>query len=412
MDKENTLGESAFDIIIQRRGSGSVKYDEAPADDVIPMWVADMDFEAAPCIVEALHRRVEHSVFGYPYIFPSYYESVISWFKRRYDWHIEREWIQYTIGVVPAMSAVIKALTKPGDGVILFSPAYNLFFTSIRNNKCETVDIPLLRVDKSPTEFTYAIDFEAFEQACARPEVTMLLFCSHHNPAGRVWRRDELRRVYDICRRNGVVIVSDEIHCELTMPGNQFTPMATIVPDASEYVVTCNSPSKSFNIAGLQMANIITSNAEWRKRIDRALNDNEVCDVNVFGPVAVEAAYSKEGELWLTELNDYLSGNYQALRAYFAEHLPTLPIATLEGTYLVWVDVSALLKRQNKCQQPTTGGQFTATDLEHKLLSDHHVWVNGSEMYGAKGFIRINIAMPRERMMDGLKRIVEGLAQY
>ena len=160
------------------------------------------------------------------------------------------------------------------------------------------------------------------------------------------------------------------------------------------------------------MANIITSNAEWRKRIDRALNDNEVCDVNVFGPVAVEAAYSKEGELWLTELNDYLSGNYQALRAYFAEHLPTLPIATLEGTYLVWVDVSALLKRQNKGQQPTTGGQFTATDLEHKLLRDHRVWVNGSEMYGAKGFIRINIAMPRERMMDGLKRIVEGLAQY
>ncbi|MCR5821206.1 MAG: pyridoxal phosphate-dependent aminotransferase [Bacteroidaceae bacterium] len=395
-----------FDKTIERRGSGAVKYDIMPADDIIPMWVADMDFEVAPCITEALSRRVSHGVFGYSYVLPSYYESVIYWFRRRYGWHIRREWIQYTTGVVPAMSAVIKALTQPGDGVILFSPVYNLFFTSIRNNKCQTVDIPLLRVDKSPNEFTYVIDFEAFEQACRRPEVKMLLFCSHHNPAGRVWTYEELKHVYDICRRNDIILLSDEIHCELVQPGCRFIPMATVAPDAAEHVVTCNSPSKSFNIAGLQIANIITSNEGWRQRIDRALNDNEVCDVNVFAPLAVEAAYSKEGEQWLTELNAYLAANYQALKAFFAENLPEIPVATLEGTYLVWIDVTSLLKRHAPNDD---GSQFSATDLEHELMRDCRVYVNGSDMYGAKGFLRINIAMPRSRMMEGLRRLMKGL---
>ena len=405
---------------------------------LIPLWVADMDFEAAPAIRAALQKRVEHGVFGYAIVQDSYYDAVINWYERRHQWHIEREWIQYTTGVVPAISAVIKALTMPGERVLIMTPVYNCFFSSIRNNGCEVVESKLVPVNCAPTQeaasptLTYEVDWDDFERKCADEKCTVFLLCNPHNPAGRVWTREELQRMNDICQRHHVRIISDEIHCELTMPGHEFVPfgrVSTPLPSreatgvfraatgvaaapqrganpsfateeqgggsAGAGWVICCSPSKSFNTAGLQMANIICADAETRRRIDRAININEICDVNPFAPLAVEAAYN-ESEDWIDELNQYLWGNYQALLAFFAEQLPQLKVFKLEGTYLVWVDITAL--------------RVSADEIEEKLLREARVWVNSGTMYGADGYIRINIATQRARLMEGLKRMASTLA--
>ena len=379
-----------FDEIIERRGTNCVKWDESPSADTIPLWVADMDFRVAPAIQEALQRRVEHGVFGYNIVPESYYQAVISWFQRRHQWTISREDILYTTAVVPAMSVVIKALTMPGEKVLILSPAYNCFFSSIRNNGCEVLESPLKRVDD-----TFEVDWQDFEAKCADEKTTLFLLCNPHNPCGRVWMHEELQRMSDICRQHGVIVVSDEIHCELVMPGHTFVPFGTVT---DEWVVM-NSPSKSFNTAGLQIANIITANATWRRRIDRAININEVCDVNPFGIVALQAAYN-ESEDWIDELNEYLWGNYLALCQFFAEHLPQFTVCKLEGTYLPWVDVSAL--------------GIPVDQLCDRLLTEGKVWVNPGTMYGpetGKGYIRINIACPRSQLMEGLRRIAVMLAK-
>ena len=381
-------GQEIFDEVIDRRGTNSYKWDHAGGEDVIPMWVADMDFRTAPCIVDALRRRVGHGIFGYVAVPQSSYETVVGWFGSQHGWDIAPEWIQYTSGVVPAVSAVIKALTMPGDRVAVLTPAYNCFFSSIRNNGCQVEECPLVYEAN-----TYHIDFEDLERRLALTDVKVLLFCNPHNPAGRVWTRRELTQVVELCHRHGVVIVSDEIHCELVMPGHRFTPLASVSQQAQQITITCNSPSKSFNIAGLQIANIITPHALWRDRIDRAININEVCDVNPFGVEALQAAYSPVGARWLDELNTYLHSNYEALRAHFAEHLPHLPVTTLEGTYLVWVNITPL--------------GHGSDHVAGRLLRDARVAVNSGTMYGAsgEGFIRLNIALPRTRMLEALARI-------
>ena len=381
-----------FDQMITRRHTNCVKWDEAEEEDIIPLWVADMDFPTAPCIINALRKRVEHGVFGYTHVPPSYYESIVAWFQRCHDWTIQREWIIYTSGVVPAISAVIKALTKPGDKVLVQTPVYNCFFSSIRNNGCEVAESPL-SVCKNGEELTYSSDFEDFEEKVSDPRVKLFLLCNPHNPAGRVWTVDELRMMNDICMRHGVKVIADEIHCELVMPGHHFTPFASISRECQENSITCNSPSTAFNIAGLQIANIISSNPDIRQRINRAININEVCDVNPFGVIALQAAYN-EGKPWLAELNEYLYDNYTSLTSYFKLYMPELKVFKLEGTYLVWVDITA------------TG--MMSNDLEALLLKKGKVWVNSGTMYGkeaGEGFIRINIACPRKRLMEGLQRI-------
>ncbi len=377
-----------FDEIVNRRGTNSVKWDEAKEEGVIPMWVADMDFKAAPCILEALKKRVEHGVFGYTIVPDSYYESIISWFERRHQWHIERDWIIYTSGVVPAISAIIKALTEPGDKVLVQTPVYNCFFSSIRNNGCTTAENALVRKGNS-----YEIDFDDFERQAADEKTKVFLLCNPHNPAGRVWTPEELSRMNDICLRHGVKVIADEIHCELVMPGHEFTPFAAVSKACKDNCITTNSPTKSFNIAGLQIANIITNNAEDRQKIDRAININEVCDVNPFGVIALQAAYN-EGEDWIDQLNVYLWENYQALKTFFKDNLPQLEVIDLEGTYLVWVNVRE------------TG--MTGNELTDKLLKEGKVFVNRGTMYGettGEDYIRINIAMPRSLMLEGLKRM-------
>ena len=384
-----------FDELVERRGTNCVKWDERPqvgerssgmslSADVIPLWVADMDFKAAPAILEAVKKRAEHGVFGYNIVPESYYEAVISWFHRRHQWEIQRQWILYTTAVVPAMSCVIKALTMPGEKVLILSPAYNCFFSSIKNNGCEVLESPMKAVDES-----FEVDFDDFEAKCADEKTTLFLLCNPHNPSGRVWTREELQRMYDICQQHGVKVVSDEIHCELVMPGHQFVPFGTITDNC----VVMNSPSKNFNTAGLQIANIICSHPSWRRRIDRAININEVCDVNPFGIVALQAAYN-ESEDWIDELNQYLWGNYQLLRDFIAENLPQWKVCRLEGTYLPWVDISAM--------------GITSQELCDRLLAEAKVWINPGTMYGpqtGEGYVRFNIAIQRSRLLDALQRI-------
>ena len=382
-----------FDELIERRGTGCVKWDESPAADVIPLWVADMDFKAAPAILEAVRKRAEHGVYGYTVVGEDYYLAIINWFQRRHNWRIRREQILYTTGVVPAMSVAIKVLTMPGEKVLILSPDYNCFFSSVRNNGCEVLESPLKRIDETSSLPHFEVDWHDFEMKCADEKTTVFLLCNPHNPCGRVWTAEELSRMNDICLRHGVKVVSDEIHCELVMPGHRFQPFAAVSDACRQNAVILNSPSKSFNIAGLQTANIICSQPEWRRRLDRAININEVCDLNPFGPVALIAAYN-ESEEWIDELNQYLWGNYVALCQFASEHLPQWKVCRLEGTYLPWVDISALgISAQSYCD---------------RVMSEAKVWINPGTMYGpltGEGYIRLNIACPRSRLMEALQRI-------
>lgn len=376
-----------FDKTIDRRATNSYKWDSA-SEGVLPMWVADMDFRTAPAIIDSLQKRVAHGIFGYTRVPDAYYDAVTSWFSRRHGWDIDREWIIYTSGVVPAVSAVIKALTVPGDKVIVQTPVYNCFFSSIRNNGCEIVSNPLRR-----TADTYEMDFDALERCAADPRAKVMLLCNPHNPAGRVWTPDELTRLGNICLRNGVTVVADEIHCELVYQGFKYTPFASLSDAFLHRSVTCVSPSKAFNIAGLQIANIVAFDNDLRSRIDKAININEVCDVNPFGVAATIAAYN-EGEEWLNQLVDYLHGNYEAMAEFCRRELPEFPITRLEGTYLVWMDCSSL--------------GMPSDALEHALLDDARLWLNAGTMYGAEGegYMRWNIACPRSVMLNGLNRFL------
>ena len=380
-----------FDEIIPRRGTNSYKWDSAGDADVLPMWVADMDFRTAPPVVEALRKRVEHGIFGYVRVPDAYYAAVTNWFARRHDWQIEKEWIIYTTGVVPALSAVIKALTVPGDKVMVQTPVYNCFFSSIRNNGCGMITNPLIYRNG-----TYQINFADLEQKAADPNVKVLLLCNPHNPAGRVWTKQELTRIGDICIRNNVWVVADEIHCELVFPGHTYIPFASISQEFLMHSVTCTSPSKAFNLAGLQIANIISADTDIRPKIDKAINVNEVCDVNPFGVEALMAAYN-DSEEWLEELKQYLFDNYNYLRAYFSEYLPEFPVSMLEGTYLVWVDCSVLNQ--------------SSDEIVKTLLEKEKLWVNEGSLYGeiGEGFIRINIACPRQQLIEGLNRLRRAL---
>lgn len=375
----------SFDNIIERRGTGCVKWDEA-SEGVIPLWVADMDFAVAPAIQEAIRKRAEHPVFGYTFVQEDYYEAVISWFKRRHHWTIAREHILYTIGVVPAMSVAIKALTLPGEKVLILSPDYNCFFSSVKNNGCEVVESVLRFRDETRR---FEVDWEDFEAKCADEKCTVFLLCNPHNPTSRVWTREELRQMSDICRRHQVRIVSDEIHCELIMPGHHFCPMGLI----DETAIILNSPSKSFNIAGLQTANIICTDAATRRRLDRVININEVCDLNPFGPVALIAAYN-ESENWIDELNKYLWDNYTILCDFIGKNLPQWKVMPLEGTYLVWIDVSSCCDNvEAYCDM---------------ILQKCKVWLNPGSMYGStsgEGYLRINLACPKSTLQEALKRL-------
>lgn len=380
-----------FDRPVQRRGSHCVKWDAAPDDTVLPMWVADMDFQTAPAVIAALERRARHGVFGYARVPPAYFDAVIGWFGRRHGLSLHRDWLLYTTGVVPALSAIIRALATPGDQVLVQTPVYNCFFSSIRNLGCSAIANELVYRDGG-----YAMDFADLERKAADPRTTLMLLCNPHNPVGRAWSEEELRRVGEICRRNGVTVVSDEIHCDLVYPGRRHVPFASLDDAFLQGSVTCISPSKSFNLAGLQVANIVAADDTMRRKIDKAINIHEICDINPFAIDAVIAAYT-DGAPWLDDLIAYLHGNEQFLRRFFARHLPQLPALPLQATYLVWVDCSALRR--------------PSAHIASRLLAREKLWINEGSLYGAAGehFIRINIACPRAVLAQGLDRLAAGL---
>ena len=438
-----------FDQLIPRRGTNSVKWDEEPAADILPMWVADMDFRTAPCVVEALRRRVEHGVYGYATVPESYYGAVTSWFARRHGWAPGADWILPVTGVIPALSAILRALTRPGDRVLVLTPVYNHFFIAIDNSGCSAAECELTYGDNR-----YTVDFDALERRAADPAVKLMLLCNPHNPAGRVWTPEELRRIGDICLRRDILVVADEIHCELVMPGFRYTPFASLSEEFARRSVTCASPSKAFNLAGVQVANIFAADAGLRERIARSLEIHcelvmpgfrytpfaslseefarrsvtcaspskafnlagvqvanifaadaglreriarslEINETGMISPFAIEAltaAYT-DGAEWLDALNGYLWENYLFLRDYFARHLPQFPVLPLEGTYLVWADCRA--------------AGLSSDTLTRRLLDEGRLHVNSGSMYGAagEGFIRLNIACPRKLLAEGLDRL-------
>lgn len=380
-----------FDEIVDRRGSGSYKWDSSTENDILPMWVADMDFKVAPPIEEALIKRVKEGIFGYTFVPEEFYNAVINWFNSRHNWSIKRDSIIYTSGVVPAISAIIKALCQPEEGVLVQTPVYNCFFSSIKNNGCRVIENRLIYDGDR-----YTIDFKDFEHKISSGDVSIFLLCNPHNPSGRVWTKEELLRMGEICLKHNIPIVSDDIHCELVYPGFKYTPIASISKELAYNTITCVSSSKSFNTAGLQIACIIAENESVRNKIDRAININEVCDVNPFGVAGLIAAYN-HGLPWLTELVEYLHENYFYLTEFFKHKMPELKVIPIEATYLVWVDCRSL--------------GFTSQQIEDYLIKKARVWINAGTHYGeaGEGFIRINIATPRKRLEEGLNRIYDGI---
>lgn len=372
------------------RGTNSVKWDSCP-ENVIPMWVAEMDFPAAPGIIKALQERIAKEVFGYTLVPDSYYESVARWFGGRHGWSIAREQIIPVQGVVPATSIAIKAITEPGDKVVLLVPAYNCFFHNITNQGCETSESRLVW---NPELKRYEIDFDDIERRCADPAAKAFLLCNPHNPCGRLWSREELTRLGQICLKHGVKVISDEIHCEITAPGTSYVPFASI-SEFAQNSISFVSPTKNFNIAGIQIANIISANEDFRTRMDRVINIWEHCDVNQLGIVALEAAYTEEGAAWLEQMNALVHSNFILLRDLFAERFPSVRVPELEATYLLWMDFNR-----------TNAGKEISD-----LLLQHGVRVSDGAIYGGPEGIRLNLACPEATMKKGLRRIAEGLSR-
>lgn len=380
-----------FDTCPSRRGTESVKWDLYPG--TLPLWVADMDFEVAPEIRAALQRRLDHGVFGYELLPDNYFLVMNRWFSSRHGWKgISRKNIVPTTGVIAAYSAAIKAMTVPGDKVIVMTPCYNAFFPAIRNNKCVQASCPLHYENG-----LYTVDWELFEKMAAESRV--LLLCNPHNPVGRVWTREELLRMADICLRNNVFVVSDEIHCELTYPGHDYTPWATLPEEYVLNSVTCFSPTKPFNLAGIQIANIYAASPEVLAKMDRAINDNECCDVNVFGATALQAAYG-EGGPWLDALREYLWHNARTVYCFLEDEIPLVQAPPLEGTYLMWLDCRAY--------------GISSEALGEHLKTKHGLVLSTGTIYGeaGEGFMRLNIACPRSTLLEGLSRLRDGLVTF
>ncbi len=380
-----------FDEMTDRRHSGSLKWDILKNDDTIPLWVADMDFKACPAVLEALSQRVAHGVFGYELLPNAWYEAIINWQKRRNGYDVCKNEILNVPGIVPALTATLQAITQPGDQVIMQTPAYNCFYSCIRNSGCELLENPLRKTAQG-----YEFDFVNLEKKLSSDRARVLLLCNPHNPTGRLWSKKELIKLAEIVRKYHVFVISDEIHSDLRPNDSKFNAFATVAPDLQDRLVTMNSPSKAFNLAGLQSAYMIIKNPDLKYCIDRRVNINEICDTNVFGATALIAAYN-QGEEWLKALNDYLRENIDAVCDFMRHQLPMAKVYAPEATYLMWLDLSQYASHSSKLNE---------------LLIKNGVMLSSGIAYGkdSDGFMRLNVACPRERLMEGLQRIKQALS--
>ncbi|MDR2202621.1 MAG: pyridoxal phosphate-dependent aminotransferase [Clostridiales bacterium] len=385
------MSKYGFDTVIDRRGTNSLKYDFArergKPDGLLPMWVADMDFAAPPEVLEELRKTVNFGVFGYSEVKADYYTAAANWFLSRFGFGFGPADVVKTPGVVFALALAVKAYTLPGDAVLIQTPVYYPFFEVIQNNGRKVAANPLVYKDGA-----YSIDFDDFERKIIESGARLFILCSPHNPVGRVWTRAELEQIRTVCKNRGVTVVSDEIHCDFVYPGHTHTAYGTLDPDA----VICTSPSKTFNLAGLQTANIIIKNAALRKKFKAELAASGYSQLNAPGLAATERAYT-DGAGWLKELLAYLGGNVAFAREFLTARLPRVRLAPTEGTYLLWLDFSAY--------------GLTQAELDAKIIRGARLWLDSGTIFGidGAGFQRMNIACPRAILADALNRLAAGV---
>ena len=384
-----------FDKIIQRKGTNSLKYDFAeeygkPAD-ALPLWVADMDFQTAPPILKRLEQLVQHGIFGYTDHKEDYVQAVKNWYQHRFAWDIQGEWIVKMPGVVAALAMAVRAFTKEGDSVLIQRPVYHPFSSVVETNRRNLVNNPLKLVNGY-----YEIDFDDFEKKIVDHQVKLFILCSPHNPVGRVWKEWELRRMGEICLKHKVLVASDEIHSDFVWQGFRHRVFASLSPAYQEITITCTAPSKTFNLAGLQAANVMIADPQLREKFRQESWSAGYSELNAMGLAACQAAYEEGGE-WLEELKEYIWGNYLFLKEYLEAKMPQVTPGVLEGTYLVWLDFRNLGLGEEK--------------LEEMIVNRARVWFNGGTVFGpeGEGFQRVNIACPRPVLQEALKRLEQAV---
>ena len=392
--------QTFFDTYLERRGTRSSKWDGCnarfgvdPSVELLPMWIADMDFRSPTEVVEALAQRVQTQAFGYTTVPYSFYDAILSWVERRYHWKIQKEWIVFTPGVVPAFNVAYQAFTQPGDGIIVPSPSYYPFFDGVRNNGRKVVACPLVEADGY-----WTLDFDLLERQVKDPDNKVLILSNPHNPTGRCWTAQELERLGTLCAENGVILLSDEIHADLIMEGGCHTCVGTLSQRIVDNTIFHFAPSKTFNLAGLQTAYTVIPNPELRQRFTAAITANRVINMNWFGQVALETAYNRcEG--YVDALCRYVSANMDYMADYLKENLPMLNMRRSEGTYMVWVDFR--------------GTGMTTEEIERFIIHDVHIAVDLGTWFGAggAGFLRFNLACPRMLVERAMEQLTQAFRQ-
>lgn len=381
-----------FDTPINRRNTGSLKWDVDERE--LPLWVADMDFATAPCVREAVEKRALHGVFGYSIVTPDWYEAYVSWWERRHGFKMDAEWLVFCTGVVPAISSMVRKLTTPNENVLICTPVYNIFFNSIVNNGARVLECPL-KYDGSE----YDVDFADLENKLSDPQTTLMILCNPHNPVGKIWNRETLFKIGELCEKYGVTVISDEIHCDLTKPGCEYIPFASVSDACKNNSVTCIAPTKAFNLAGLQSAAVVIPNERLRHKVWRALNTDEVAEPNDFAIGATVAAFNG-GEDWLCALCKYLFENRRIAESFFENDLPMLKLIKAEATYLLWVD----------CSSVTSDSEEFAAYIRRET----GLYICDGAEYGEAGrtFLRINAACPKETLLLGLEKLKTATEKY
>ena len=381
-----------FDEPVNRRNTHSLKWDVKEQE--LPMWVADMDFQTAPEIQEAIRERAAHGVFGYSIVPEEWYQAYMGWWERRHHFSMEKEWLVFCTGVVPAISSMVRKLTTAGENVLVQTPVYNIFFNSIVNSGRNIAENPL-RYDGN----TYQMDFEDLERKLSDPQTTLMILCNPHNPVGKIWSREELEQVGKLCRKYHVTVISDEIHCDLTSPGQEYISFASVSENCKNISITCMAPTKAFNLAGLQTAAVAIPNPDLRHKVWRGLNTDEVAEPNSFAVEAAVAAFTK-GEAWLDDLREYIQENKNFAEDFLKKEIPQMKQVPSQATYLLWLDC----REMHGC-----AAEFAQYLREHTGL-----YLSEGQQYGENGssFIRMNIACSRSRLEDGLKRLAEGVRSY
>ena len=380
-----------FDTLVSREGTNSSKW--RMKNDVLPMWVADMDFKAAPEILSVLQKRLDNGVFGYSFIPKEWNEAIKSWWQRRHNVSLENEWMCFCTGVIPAISTAIRRFSSPGDQILVQAPVYHVFFNCIKNNGREILSNDLVYKNGS-----YEIDFDDLEAKLAQPLTTMMLLCNPHNPIGKIWDKETLKKIGKLCYKHDVLVISDEIHCDITDPGLNYVPFISVSEECKNNSITCISPTKAFNIAGLQSSAVVTPNEKIRARLNAAINYDEVGEANAFAIIAAIAAFN-EGEAWLDELREYLFENKKVVANFIKEQGLPVKLLPSSATYLLWLDCSAF------CED--------SSEFMNFLRDIAGLWLNDGNAYrGDRFFLRMNIATQRERVLEGLKRLQNGINLY